>query len=188
MLLGGSYWLHYLMGLVPGLVLLTAAAARGADRLLRAAYGVSRRLRRGALGWVLVHPIDRPEEPAIAWLEEHVQPGDTGVVAFGGANILRETGLGSPYPDLWSLPVRVHDPDLADARQRCSPGRTARPGWSSPGTSLGTWGVDGTAADRLLAEHYAPATTAGDWTIYRARPTVTDRSAPVTSRRARIRR
>ena len=44
---GGSYWLHYLMGLVPGFVLL-AAAASGLDRLTRTAYalcGVSTALR-----------------------------------------------------------------------------------------------------------------------------------------------
>ena len=44
-----------------------------------------------------------------------------------------------------------------------------RPTWVVvAGTSLGTWGVDATEADRLLDEHYAPATTAGDWTIYRS--------------------
>ena len=165
-LAGGSYWLHYLMGLVPGLVLLTAAAP-GADRLLRAAYAVCVASTAVALCWVLVRPIDRPEEPAVAWLDAHAQPGDTAVVAFGGANILRETGLHSPYPDLWSLPVRVHDPDLADLCALL--GSPARPTWLVvAGTSLGTWGVDATEADRLLGQHYEPATTAGDWTIYRS--------------------
>ena len=88
------------------------------------------------------------------------------MVAFGGANILRETGLRSPYPDLWSLPVRVHDPELDDLTALLA--GPDRPTWLVvAGTSLGTWGVDGTAADQLLAEHYDRATTAGDWTIYR---------------------
>jgi hypothetical protein len=165
-LAGGSYWLHYLMGLVPGLVLLTAAAP-GADRLLRGAYAVCAASTAVALCWVLVQPIERPEEPAVAWLDQHAEPGDTAVVAFGGANILRETGLPSPYPDLWSLPVRVHDPDLTALGDLLS--SPARPTWLVvAGTSLGTWGVDAAAADRLLDEHYERATTAGDWTIYRS--------------------
>lgn len=165
-LAGGSYWLHYLMGLVPGLVLLTAAAP-GTDRLLRAAYALCAASTAVALTWVLFQPIDRPEEPAIAWLDAHVEPGDTGMVAFGGANILRETGLSSPYPDLWSLPVRVHDPDLTALGALLS--SADRPTWLVvAGASLGTWGVDATDADALLHEHYAAATTAGEWTIYRS--------------------
>ena len=165
-LAGGSYWLHYLMGLVPGLVLLTAAAP-GTDRLVRVAYAVCAASTAVALCWVLVRPIERPEAPAVAWLDEHAQPGDTAVVAFGGANILRETGLHSPYPDLWSLPVRVHDPDLAALGELLA--SAGRPTWLVvAGRSLGTWGVDATAADRLVAEHYVRATTAGDWTIYRS--------------------
>lgn len=165
-LAGGSYWLHYLMGLVPGLVLLTAAAP-GTDRLLRGAYAVCAASTAVALGWVLLQPIDRPEEPAVAWLDEHARPGDTAVVAFGGANILRETDLHSPYPDLWSLPVRVHDPDLTALGDLLA--SASRPTWLVvAGTSLGTWGVDATAADRLLTEHYSPATTAGEWTIFRS--------------------
>ena len=163
---GGSYWLHYLLGLVPGLVLL-AAAAPGHDRFVRGAYLFCATSTVIALVHVLVNPIDRPEEPAIAWLDEHTADGDTAVVAFGAANILRETGLPSPYPDLWSLPVRVHDPDLASfASLLASP---ERPTWVVVvGASLQTWGVDGTSADEVLAEHYSPAVATGRWTIYRS--------------------
>jgi dolichyl-phosphate-mannose-protein mannosyltransferase len=166
---GGSYWLHYLMGLVPGLVLLAAAAAQRSPRpgrLLATAYAVSGVSAVAALVVVAVQPIERPERPAIAWLEEHAEPGDTAVVAFGGPNILRTTGLRSPYPDLWSLPVRVHDPDLVALTALL---RSAdRPTWLVvAGESLGSWGIDATVADEVLADHYAHATTAGDWTIYR---------------------
>jgi hypothetical protein len=114
---------------------------------------------------VLVHPIDRPEQPAIDWLDQRVRPGDTAVVAFGAPNILEATGLTSPYADLWSLPVRVHDPDLV--RLTAVLDSADRPTWVVvAGASLGTWGVDATTADRVLAAHYDRAASAGGWTIY----------------------
>ena len=122
---GGSYWLHYLMGLIPGLALLAAAAVQRvlvSRRLLQVAYGVAAASTVVTLVWVAVEPIDRPEAPVVAYLDEHARPGDTAVVAFGGANILQATDLRSPYPDLWSLPVRVHDPDLdAAVEHPCQP-------------------------------------------------------------------
>jgi len=167
---GGSYWLHYLMGLVPGLVLLTAAAGQRSPRpgrLLAAAYAVTATSTLVALVVVAVHPPERPEQPVIAWLDANTRPGETAVVAFGGANILHATGLRSPYPDLWSLPVRVHDPELVALTELLrSPDR---PTWMVvAGRSLGSWGIDATVADAVLADHYALASTAGEWTVYRA--------------------
>ncbi len=167
---GGSYWLHYLMGLVPGLVLLTAAAAQQATRpgrLLTAAYAVMTVSTITTLAWMAGHPVERPEEPAIAWLDGHASPGDTAVVAFGGPNILESTGLRSPYPDLWSLPVRVHDPELETLSALF--GSQDRPTWVVvAGRSLGSWGIDARVADQVLTDHYDRATSTGDWTIYRA--------------------
>ena len=124
-LVGGGYWLHYLMGLVPGLVVLAAAVRPGEPSPYPLA-GRGVRLHGRAppwpsCCWVLVHPIERPEEPAIAYLDEHARPGDTAVVAFGAPNILQGAGLQSPYPQLWSLPARVRDPqarELADVLDR----------------------------------------------------------------------
>ena len=77
-LLGGSYWLHYLMGLVPGLVLLAAAAAQ---RKLRGRPDprapVRRRGRldgRRPIGYVVAVPIDRPEAPVIDYLQAESSP------------------------------------------------------------------------------------------------------------------
>ena len=123
------------------------------------------------------HPIQRPETPAIDWLDDARQPGDTGVVAFGAPNILQATGLRSPYPDLWSLPVRVHDPELHDLTALLGRAPTGRPGSSSPARSLGTWGIDATAANRVLADHYDAGATTGDWTIYREDARVSRRTA-----------
>lgn len=168
-LLGGSYWLHYLMGLVPGLVLLTAAACQRplpGRRALVATYGVLAASTASALLWVLCSPIERPERPVTDWLASHARPGDTAVVAFGAPNILEASRLRSPYSDLWSLPVRVHDPELTDLTALLR--SEGRPTWVIvSGRSLGSWGIRAAVADRVLADHYARLATTGRWTIYR---------------------
>ena len=151
-LVGGGYWLHYLMGLVPGLVVLAAASARASPRRyprLVAAYAYTACSTVAVLCWVLVNPIERPEEPAIAYLAAHARPGDTAVVAFGTPNILQGAGLQSPYPQLWSLPARVRDPqarELADVLT----GPEAPTWLVVSGRSVTTWGIDGAAANRIV--------------------------------------
>ncbi len=171
-LAGGSYWLHYLMGLVPGLVLLAAAAAqRRAEvgRVLLLAYAAATLSTLITIGYVIAVPIERPETPVIEYLKAEGSPGDTAIVAFGGANILRETGMTSPYTDLWSLPVRVRDPELRNLVGVLE-GRDA-PTWVvATGDSLATWGVDSGAADRALRDRYELAATAGDFSIFRLAP------------------
>ena len=168
-LLGGSYWLHYLMGLVPGLVLLAAAAAQRkleAGPTLVVPYAAAVASSLAVIVYVVAVPIDRPETPVIGYLKDEVEPGDTAVVAFGGANILRETGMTSPYEELWSLPVRVRDPELTRLTDLLS-GPDA-PTWViTNGGSLETWGVDSTAADRVLRDRYRLTANAGLFTIFR---------------------
>ncbi len=166
-LLGGSYWLHYLMGLVPGLVVLAAAAAqRGLTRpSLRAAYGFATVSSLVVIAWVVVHPIDRPEEPAIAYLEAHAQPGDTIVVGFGGANIVEAAGLDSPYRYLWSLPVRVRDPGLEELAGVLA-GPDAPTWLVSSGRRLASWGIDDGAAEEYVDARYTLAVELGRFFIY----------------------
>jgi hypothetical protein len=171
-LLGGSFWLHYLMGLVPGLVLLAAAAAQrrltaGPTVVLPYAAAVVSTL--ATIIYVVAVPIDRKETPVIDYLQAEAEPGDTAVVAFGGANILRETGMTSPYEELWSLPVRVRDPELAELTAVLL-GDEA-PTWVvTQGVRVDTWGVEGAAADRALRDRYRLAATTGDFTIFRLDP------------------
>ncbi len=167
--LGGSFWLHYLMGLVPGLVLLAAAASQ---RKLQAGPTVVVPYAAAAVSTVvtfavvLAVPLDRKEVPAIDYLRAQAEPGDTGVVAFGAANILRESGLTSPYEDLWSLPVRVRDPQLT--RFTALLLSDEAPTWVvTQGAEVDTWGVDGDDADQALRDRYQLAATAGDFTIFR---------------------
>ena len=173
MLMGGSYWLHYLTALVPGLVLLAAVSGqresgRGrSTRPLALVYGYAALSALCVIGWTAVSPPDRTNPEAVAnYLEAHAQPGDTGVVAFGVPSILQGAGLESPYPDLWSLPVRVHDPDLSHfAALLAGPDR---PTWLViSGTSLWTWGVDHDAAQPHLEAHYEHVDDVAGYMIYR---------------------
>ena len=167
--LGGSYWLHYLMALVPGVVLLAAAAAQrppAAPRMVAGAYGFAGISTLAVIGWMALHPIDRPEEPVITYLDRHAQPGESAIVAFGGANLLRELELVCPYPYLWSLPVRVRDHDLealTSVLQGAEP-----PTWvvvSEP--SLEPWGLDFTGPQRQLDSSYTVTADLGRFTVYR---------------------
>jgi hypothetical protein len=167
--LGGSYWLHYLMALVPGAVLVAAAFAQRPAPVTRSiglAFAVAGLSSAIAIGWVGVHPIDRPEEPAISYLDEHAAAGDTGVVVLGAANVVRDAGLEAPYPYLWSLPARVRDSDLAtlDGLLRSAD----RPQWVLVAErSVEDWELDfGSTRDALDAA-YQRVATAGKFTVYR---------------------
>jgi hypothetical protein len=168
--LGGSYWLHYLMGLVPGAVLFAAAFAQRPAPVTRS-IGVSLALAGlssvAALGWVAAHPIDRPEEPAIAYLDEHAAAGDTAVVVFGAANVIHDAGLETRYPFLWSLPARVRDADLASLDGVLSSGNAT---WVLVARrSVDDWDLDFTRTQALLDERYDEVDTAGKFTLYHLR-------------------
>ena len=167
--LGGSYWLHYLMGLVPGAVLVAASFAQRpapVTRSIGAAFALAGVSAVAAICWVGLHPIDRPEEKAIGYLDDHARPGDTAVVVLGAANVVRDPGLVALYPYLWSLPARVRDADLGDLVGLLdSPGR---PRWVVVAyRSLDAWELDFSTAQAELDAAYDRVAEAGKFTIYR---------------------
>ena len=169
-LLGGSYWLHYLMSLVPGVVLLAAAFAQRptpVTRSLGASFAFAGVSSAAVLGWVVVHPIERREEPAIAYLQAHAEPGESGVVVLGAANILREADLEAPYTYLWSLPARVRDPELSDLADLL--GGPEPPDWALVAFgSARVWHLDLSEVRRELDAGYEEVARAGKFTIFRA--------------------
>ncbi|TXL61865.1 glycosyltransferase family 39 protein [Aeromicrobium terrae] len=155
-LLGGSYWAHYLQQLVPAIGLaagLLTLHLRPRVATLAAAAVLAVTV--GNVVWAVAarpNP-DQKAEVVGAWLRDASQPGDTVVVTFGQANIVRESGLDSPYPYLWSLPVRTLDPRLTElARVLDGPDRpTFLVDWSRLDS---TWGVDPATVQPILDEHY----------------------------------
>ena len=165
--LGGSYWMHYLLAVVPGLVLLTAAVRpTRAVRLGLVAAAVSAMVALG--GFAVAAPGSGADQQVSAYLRGHARPTDTVVVAFGHPNVVRDAGLSSPYPHLWSLSVRVRDPQLHLLTGVLTGARAPR--WIVvDGASLATWGVNPTTAQRELDRHYAEVTGAGDWHVFERR-------------------
>ncbi|QIG43646.1 hypothetical protein G5V58_13540 [Nocardioides anomalus] len=167
---GGSYWLHYLIGLVPGLVLLAAAAAQRPPDLRRTtAVAVALAVASASVATVTfaaTEPTYSTDLAVATYLRDHSRPRDTVVVGFGHPDIVYDSGLRSPYEELWSLPVRVRDPRLTELTHVLD-GRRA-PTWVVvDGTSLATWGVDASTAQTVLDTRYAPATTIGSYVVWR---------------------
>jgi hypothetical protein len=167
--LGGSYWLHYLMGLVPGAVLFAASFAQRPAPVTRT-IGISFMLAGLssviALGWVATHPIDRPEEQAITYLDDHAQRGDSAVVVLGAANVVHDPHLDASYPYLWSLPARVRDADLSTLDGLLT--GPDQPRWVIVAYgSLDDWHFDFTTAQAALDADYEKVDKAGKFTIYR---------------------
>ena len=168
-LAGGSYWLHYLVGLIPGLVLAVALLTTRAQ-----AFGL---VARAVVGYAAVvalltapaalvaRPPSQEVVPAAAsWLHQHAHPGDTATILYGAPNILQAAGLSSPYPELWSLPVRVRDPHLTQLHKVLS-GPEA-PTWLLASHDLETWGVSSGPAYDEVTEHYLPTASVDGYTVY----------------------
>jgi hypothetical protein len=74
------------------------------------------------------------------WLAASGRPGDTAVVTYGNPSVLEAADMASPYPQLWSLPMRTLDPDQTRLRQTLE-GPDA-PTWLVQVHGLNTWRVD----------------------------------------------
>ncbi|AIY15774.1 glycosyltransferase family 39 protein [Pimelobacter simplex] len=164
---GGSYWLHYLTGLVPGLVLLVSVARTGTPSTPGTPGTAPRPAHRALLGACVAlcvvsagigwgHQVRTPhridsDARVETWLRAHAEPTDGVVVTFGHPQVVAGSGLHSPYLHLWSLPVRVRDPELTTLRHVLD-GPDA-PRWVVvSGDGVATWGLDPVAARRVQAQ------------------------------------
>ena len=116
-LLGGSYWTHYLIALVPGAVVLTALAARREVALRAAAVGGggSGRLVRGGVRGDRAHSPGHPGPPRTRTPSRLAEAG-TGAQETperspsATPTSWKQSGLRPGYRQLWSLPVRSPGP------------------------------------------------------------------------------
>jgi hypothetical protein len=171
--LGGSYWPHYLIGTVPGTVFVVARGLAGGAPVRRyvIALLVAATSMVAAATTIAMRPTPLAPHGVEAikdYLQSHAVPGDTGFVAYGHAEILGEAGLSSPYAHLWSLPVRVRDPELLGLRAVLA--GPDRPTWVvTRREGLVGWGIDSSAAEPLLTREYAVVHDVGSWRILHVR-------------------
>ncbi len=167
--MGGSYWLHYLLGLVPGLVLITSLVTGGHGHwpvLGRSlvAYAAAAAVVAVAV-LTVAPPAPEPSQVAGEWLESHRVPGDTAVVMLGQPNVLAEAGVESPYQQLWSLPVRVRDPHLHDLSDVLKGSQA--PVWLLVWKGeMATWGITPDHAEAVVARRYRPVASVCGYLVY----------------------
>jgi len=151
---GGSYWRDYLFPLVPPIALCVALlVSRGGRpaRRMRAVALLS--LASAAISlvvWFVLEVagvIGYTEVAAGDAIKEASDPGDSLVVFGGRADVQYSSDLPSPYPHLWSLPMRTLDPEYADLVALLE-GPDA-PTWFVTWVSMSSWDAPG--ADDLRA-------------------------------------
>lgn len=167
---GGSYWLHYLIGLIPGLVLIALAVAQRRPRLLPLmALALAWAVFTGASSWHATTHVRDGDMAVEQWLRTQSRPGDTAVIAYGDPALLRDTRLSSPYQYLWSLQVRTRDADLAEFARVLRGPRAPRWVVVAP-DGLGSWGIDARAAEPVLRSRYRDLGSFGKWTVFERAP------------------
>lgn len=157
---GGSYWQAYLLPLIPGAALCVALLA-GRDstggRRMRVLVVLAGGSAAVAMAFWLVWNATGQQEfdevrtgAAIAEAAEH----DDTLVVFGGRPDLQtESGLTSPYPYLWSLPMRTRDPGYADLRILL--GGPDAPTWLVEWVDFDAWSDQGVAElEQVVGERY----------------------------------
>ena len=169
---GGSYWLHYLVALLPGVALLVGV---GLQR--RPSLGRGFRRRAIARGVDLDHRHHcRQRHPSRAGprarrLSTTSVPMPTQATPVSSRSerrtfSTRAAGLTSPYPQPVEPPGPSPRPPAARPAQPSWPGRTVLNWLVVVGSSIATWGVDEGAAQPLVERYYTHRAAAGDFQIY----------------------
>jgi hypothetical protein len=144
---GGSYWPPYLLQLGPASVLAAGAIAPLASRTGSSMRAASRIVVSAAALGTVASLVVHATVPGVwysqrigEWLAESKAAGDTAFVAYGLPSVLETADMPSPYPYLWSVPMRTLDPEQARLQETLAgPGA---PSWIIQVTGLNAWGID----------------------------------------------
>ncbi len=172
----GSYWMPYLFVPIPGLAL-ALAALMSHGHLDRRWHLVTP----AAVAFVVASSVVALVGWTSAWVVGRVpvevrtgeaiaaaaRPGDRVLVYGGRADIQWSSRAPSPYPHLWSLPMRTLDPELADLGAVLTGDNP--PTWFVEATYINTWSELGTRPiERSLIRKYQFVRTACDrYRVYR---------------------
>ncbi len=153
---GGSYWPHYLIQVAPMLALAAGLWAPDARRV-RAVVAFVVASSVAATSVILLSGASSSHSGQVvgAWLRSSGRPGDTATMLYGNADAQQASGMTSPYPQLWTLPMRTLDPHLATLRSVLT-SRQA-PTWVVVWHNLDPWRIDAHGrTQRALDTHYRP--------------------------------
>jgi 4-amino-4-deoxy-L-arabinose transferase-like glycosyltransferase len=167
---GGSYFVHYLIELVPvGSVLAAAALARlpapaGAAALAVVAYLALTSADEG-FRWLDHHTPHHRELAIGSYIRQQSRPGDTLYVMYARPNIVFYSGRRQPYPYLWSLMVIVRPGAVARLQRLLASPR--RPTWLVRWHHPSSWELDPYhATARTIDREYRLAATVCDVPVY----------------------
>lgn len=150
--IGGNYWTHYLLELVGPLAIVAGVLVARGQRAIRPAILITTVASAIVWStWLLAppHPMGTIVGHSIAVSAE---PGDSIVTVYGHADVVESAGLPSPYPYLWSLPLKTRDPQLRLLDAVITGPRA--PTWFVTWHSTGTWGVDSAGLAASLTSDY----------------------------------
>ncbi len=171
--LGGSYWLHYLTGVVPSVVLLVILAGSLERRRVLLTAGVALAGVTNACIWayrIADPPPAREDARVAAYLRQQSLPDDGLLVGFGHPNVYVDAELRGTYPYMWSLTTRVKDPELQRAKQVLS-GPDA-PRWFVVHEDTPVyWEKAARSARRYVEANYIRHRAVGEWQVWERAPT-----------------
>jgi 4-amino-4-deoxy-L-arabinose transferase-like glycosyltransferase len=180
-LLGGSYWPHYLIALA-SVTAVGVAAALVRHRWIATA-GVAAMLVAAAVvaAPVALHgsaaSIDRSAVTVGDYIRDRAEPGETAYVLYAKVNILYYAGLRPAFPYNWSLMMR--SAPHAEAKLRRDLASPHRPTWLVKWQRTDAFGLDHSGlTKRIVARNYRRVTTLCGHSLYLARG-ARARAAPV---------
>jgi len=163
-LLGGSYWHHYLIQLIaPAAIAVGVITVEGRRRSRTVIlYVAAAAVVAWGVGFAL--PDTSSGSTAGTAVREAARPGDTIISVWGHPDVVLTSGLRAPYEHLWSLPVRTLDPDLDDFHAVLT-GPEA-PTWLVFRPGARDWELPVERIDPVLARDYREVATICGLTIY----------------------
>lgn len=184
--LGGNFWVHYLVQLIGPVSVVAGVLA--AARLSVARFAVAAASALAIWAWTSGFSTQVAADGATVGrsIGASARPGDSIVTVFGQAHVVETSGLSSPYPYLWSLPVKTLDPHL-HRLDVILLGHDA-PTWLVAWKHLGGWGLDNAATKEIVARDYHVVASICGHTVYLHnginRPSPTGRCSTTSAIRA----
>ena len=168
---GGSYFAHYLIGLVPvSCVAASVVIARTPlpIRLVVIAAVLwlwrSRPRARARSTWQITR-CGSSEVGVASYVRDHARAGDSIYVMYARPNVVYYSGLPHPYPYMWSLMVRAKPGAREQLVRELS--STRRPTWLVQWQDDNEWELDSDGRmDRLLSDGYRLAAVVCDHPIF----------------------